>query len=843
MGKTKQTARLFASLASFSARRPRAVIASALALTALSVFFLWLSPFSSDASRMIPSDTPALKLITSMMESFRLGGEVDLAVRGKPSSLGPFADALKAELASSKLVSDVAATYAEQYRIDSDPLFIARMLLNLPREAFDRLVRFTSPAGLDRIVGNWKKNRSLVPRAALENEPVLLRQIVAEALLENSAPFWLTDRLRTDKSGEWLHVTVRGTRPAADFDFSLKIAAEVKDAARRAMEKTPGIAEIVEAGGYNAAVSNHNSIRRDIVQTISISGALVFAIFFFGFRRAQSLLCVGLPISMAVACTFGICSLLLGSLYLGSAVFACILIGLGIDYPIHLYNQLTAELADKRPWREALVEAASKVGPGAGGAALTTIAAFGLFLFLPFRPLVELGAIATIGLALCVLFTFTVLPAMLSFSGGRAAEAIGRAPIRSMLIPRITGFAAAHARTVCAAALLVVAASAALFFLHGRPGIPFTFEMGRFVPTSPDDVEKRQRVEGLFPSAVKSSLLIAWRAPTRREAFLRGAMVMQAVEPLRGSLIADYYTPLRLFRDTETYKHNLERARTELAAAPVEERLDAAIRRSGENPDDFKSSRLFLSSLREALSNREIENQIGALDAPMWSSSFAASNGGFIGAMPIAIEPTMQNPSDLARISIELERRIGRLPGNWAALSGWLVMEREIVGLLKKDLLWTMLAGALAVVLVAFALFRRPWPTALALTPVAFALAATLGVMKLAGIDFNYLTVAAFPIIVGVSVDNGIHLVHRSLSDGADGVANAFSITGRAVLLTTLTTVSAFGSFVTSWNAGLREFGWVFNAGLVASLLAALLLLPAMLSFRGAGSKTPLPPG
>ncbi|HPQ80432.1 MAG TPA: MMPL family transporter, partial [bacterium] len=823
-----RTAGIFSFVASFSTRKPLFVLLAASLVTIFAVLSLLRTPFSSDATKVIPSDTPALELIKDMMESFKLGGEVDLAVRGRSSSLSRFAAAVKEELAGSKDVSEVVTTYAEQYRIGNDPLFIARMILNLPSDALDRLIRFTEPAALDKVVARWKKDRARVPREALEKEPVLLRQIVAEALLQRSAPFWLTDSLRKSKDGEWLHVTIRGKRPSADFEFSRRISAEVDDAVKRAQERTSGIYEVVVAGGYSAAVSNHDAIKRDILYTISISAALVLAIFMYGFRRAESVLCVGLPLSMAVICSFGVCSAVMGNLYLGSAVFACILIGLGIDYPIHLYNQLSAELSRGLGWRDAIAEAAAKVGPGAAGAALTTVAAFGLFLFLPFRPLVELGAIASAGLTLCVIATFTVLPALLSLFDGRFARTAGAVRRRSSFVPRITGFASAHARAVCAAALAMVIASGAVFFLRGYPGIPFTFEMGRFVPTSPEDAEKRQQVEELFPSAVKSSLLIAWRAPDLTAAFKGGVDVMQMLEPLRGSLISDYFTPLRLFGDTATYRENLKRARDGLAGPPLEARLEEAIRRAGEDPAYFESSRRFLSSLREALSNPEIESQLGDLGAPMWSSSFAPSDGGFIGIVPIAVDPMKQNPYDQSRIAAKLEKGLTELPGDGASLSGWLVLEREIVALLKRDLAITMLAGAIVVMLVSFVLFRRPLPTALALTPVVFALAVTLGFMKIAGIDFNYLTVAAFPIIVGVSVDSGIHLVHRMSSARGDLSADPFSITGRAVLFTTLTTVSAFGSFVTSWNVGLREFGWTFNVGLVASLLASLLLLPAI---------------
>ena len=844
MTATGRIARPFGAAAAFSARRPKLVLALALLAVVLAAGALWRLPFTSDASQMIPSSTPELGLVREMMEAFRLGGDADVVARGDPAARAAFAAAFREELAGSPLVDEVITTYAEQYRISDDPLFIARMLMNLPPSGVERLIHYSTPDGLREVVAAWRKDRGRIPAGALEDEPVLLQRFVADTVLEQAAPVWLTDRPRTSKDGEWLHITVTGTRPAADVAFSRRIAAEVGAAVARAKERAPGIRETIVAGGYPAAVANQRSVQRDIVQTLVISGVLVLALFLVGFRQAGSLLHVGLPLAASVVCTFGLCTVLLGRMYLGSAVFACILVGLGIDYPIHLYNQMAVELRGGRDWREALVSAARIVGPGATGAALTTIAAFSLFLFLPFRPLVELGAIAASGLAICVLVTFTVLPALLALGDGRAARKIARVPMRHLLLPRIVRFATARARMVCAGAALLIAAAAALFFFSGRPGIPFTFEMGKFAPASPAYHADRLRVEQLFPAAARPSLVVAWHAATRREAFARGIELRRILEPLRGSLIADYYTPLRLFRTTDVYRKNLAAARAAILPAPLVERFDAAVRQAGEDPAPFESSRRFLAALKGALADPRLDDQLGDLDAPMWSSSIVPSGEGFVGVIPLAIDPLEQNPSDLGRIVAELEGKLAKLPGRWASVSGWLILERQIVGLLRQDLAWTMLIGAAAVALIAFALFRRIGATALALTPVAFGLAMTLGMMKLARIDFNYLTVAAFPIIVGTGIDNGIHLVHRCLREGFGAVERVFTMTGRAVLLTTLTTVSAFGSFVTSWNPGLREFGWTFNTGLIAALVASIVLLPALvaLSPRGRGTASPPPP-
>ena len=214
------------------------MLALSAAFTLASVVSITLFPPTSDASRMTPSGTPALALTRDMMEAFKLGGDADVVVRGKPAALADFAGNFKEEIASSDAVSHVSSTYAEQFRIEEDPLFIARMLLNLEPDAFDRLLHYTTPKGLGEVVAGWRRDRSRVPREALGGEPVLLQHFVADAVLEKSAPLWLTNRLMTSKDGEWLRIRVEGSRPAADVDFSAKAVADIEAALAREKSNT-----------------------------------------------------------------------------------------------------------------------------------------------------------------------------------------------------------------------------------------------------------------------------------------------------------------------------------------------------------------------------------------------------------------------------------------------------------------------------------------------------------------------------------------------------------------------------------------------------------------------------
>jgi len=131
--------------------------------------------------------------------------------------------------------------------------------------------------------------------------------------------------------------------------------------------------------------------------------------------------------------------------------------------------------------------------------------------------------------------------------------------------------------------------------------------------------------------------------------------------------------------------------------------------------------------------------------------------------------------------------------------------------------------------------FRRAAPTLLASIPTVLTVVALPGAMKLAGVAFNPLNVMALPVIIGIAVDNGVHIVHRTIQEDGD-VTKALLGTGRSVLLTSLTTLASFGSLAFTTHRGLASFAIVLSIGVTIALVLSLSLLPAILE-RGAARR------
>jgi hypothetical protein len=147
--------------------------------------------------------------------------------------------------------------------------------------------------------------------------------------------------------------------------------------------------------------------------------------------------------------------------------------------------------------------------------------------------------------------------------------------------------------------------------------------------------------------------------------------------------------------------------------------------------------------------------------------------------------------------------------------------------MVKRD--FTLLAPlALAVVLVLLFLhFRNPRWVGMALTPLLAGVAYMLGASALLGIDLNPANAVAIPLILGIGIDDGIHIVHRYRE--SKNVGQAVQLTGRAVIMTSLTTMVGFGSLSTSHFPALASLGQLALLGIGSCLFTSLFLLPSLL--------------
>jgi predicted RND superfamily exporter protein len=184
------------------------------------------------------------------------------------------------------------------------------------------------------------------------------------------------------------------------------------------------------------------------------------------------------------------------------------------------------------------------------------------------------------------------------------------------------------------------------------------------------------------------------------------------------------------------------------------------------------------------------------------------------------------------RLATDIPPMAGKVP---LTVLGNDVLSAELRGVITRDLAVVLLVVMVGIYFYLTFYFGRLFRALLAMLPVLFAILCMLGSMHMLGIQFTYLNVIVLPMIIGIGVDNSIHLLGRYYEPGSNTLRLAVEKTGRAVMITSLTTVFGFGSLCVASFQGIREIGLLSIIGTVAVLFSTLVFLPALLRLNDPG--------
>jgi hypothetical protein len=131
--------------------------------------------------------------------------------------------------------------------------------------------------------------------------------------------------------------------------------------------------------------------------------------------------------------------------------------------------------------------------------------------------------------------------------------------------------------------------------------------------------------------------------------------------------------------------------------------------------------------------------------------------------------------------------------------------------------------------LVVYLCFRSLRVSLIVLIPIVFGIVTTFGLLLLLRHRFSFMSITAIPLIIGIGIDNGIHLVRRYQENEHNEILVIAKASGAALIQSNLTTIVGFGALMTSSFAPLVEMGLVTSLGVALALAGGLLLIPAVI--------------
>ena len=631
---------------------------------------------------------------------------------------------------------------------------------------------------------------------------------------------------------------------------------------------------VVEAD--ETLVSMRDSTRASIIAVTAIAALLIFA--FHGWMLP--LLSVAILL-LAVAWSFGFLSLAIGHLQVLSVVFTVILMGLGIDFAIHFISRFELvrhNFSDNvAGFCAALDDAMRTTGPGIITGALTTAIAFSTTLLTDFQGMAEMGLIAGVGVVLCMIAMLSVLPALMRLLRPHTRHIV---PTEQRGIdlheqdwlmpfvnhPVLTLLIAAGVTAVAALAMAQVRYDYNLLNMMPRDldsvrwieeldesGLPIwdavimaqNLEEARELTGRLRELETVERVGGvgwLFPADAQPKETLGVRARQRLGPQVLRTEAVTDVSPVpkdTPAILGQQLKALRFAVGIAIDREDVQESPRVLSALrSLAEQIDQTAEAFDAADGDPLEERV--AELQEAFREnvRAIRRQIdlATADRPLTledlpeylrREAYVTADGRSRYVLKVYPKQDVWDPQKLGEFIEELRAEVGE-----ENVIGSPVQIYESGRLMEASYREAGFWAVLVVLALVFLDFFRPLDAVLSLLPVALGFVTTFGAMWLAGFSINPANLMVLPLMFGIGVASGVHMLHRYQQAPFRRPLGLSEGTGKAIILTSLTTIIAFSAMLTAEHRGIRSLGFVLAVGISMTLIACLTVMPAVLELR-----------
>ncbi len=516
---------------------------------------------------------------------------------------------------------------------------------------------------------------------------------------------------------------------------------------------------------------------------------------------------IGIPLLMSLSWTLGVAWFAFGKLNMMTSTLGLVLFGLGIDYGIHFYARYTEERSLGRTAADAAESTFTSTGKAIALGAFTTAAALYVLTGADFRGFSEFGFIAGTGILFAVGAMTIVMPALLIlFERYRLLNFEVGAGVRTALqgYGRIPG-----ARGLVLGSMGLVIA--ALVFL---PRVGFQYDFGALDPVYEAYDAKRNLIGEVYPSRGRNPAYVLVDDPSEAPAVEEAIERHAQADTLSPTIDRAETLQERFPMADREQQHKLDRIaeiRALLADPFVQADTDEGLARVELAAGTVQP--LTIEQLPESIRNRFI-SKTGEL-------------GGFI-----VIYPSVGLAD--GRASMAFADDVGKIvteDGNTYYAGSPSIVAADMLRLMRSDAPWMMAGALIMVILLMWINFRAVRLVALATAPLVVGVLWMILVIELVGIQLNFYNMIVLPAILGIGNDAGVHLVHRYQEEGPGSIRRVLRYTGEHIAMGSFTTMIGFAGLLLSFHPGLHSIGELAVVGIGATLLAALLFLPAALQW------------
>ena len=775
-------------------RHYKAVLLVALVLTVVGGILTSRLSLESDLAALLPESLQSVEALHRMEERV-VGGSSQLRVALKSQdfrALVQAADTLARAFETSEYVASVDSENNVEFYEKNALLFLDLPQLDslemAVQETIEEEKQALNPFMVEDLFGGGEEEEETDDLARWEEE------------YQEDLP----ERYYLNPDSTVLVMSLNPTEGAVDLSFA---EAMVEDARRIVEEADLGRfasdLEVFYGSNIKNRIDEFRAIRSDIVGTAGYGITGVILILMIVFRSLVVALLVAVSLGASLSWTFGLTYLMVGQLNTITGFLFVVLFAMGIDYGIHAMARYRESRQAGLDLQEAIHRMVCKTGSALTTTAVTTSAAFFSLMLLDFKGFSELGLITGMGMIFALLAMVVLLPSLVILSDGLGILKVKRVPGRELTSDeRPLPFARG---------ILVVAVLLTLVFgyLFTRIGFQYDFTDLRII------TEERQEyarvTSGVFTRSESPAMILT---DSREEA---RAVVAEVREMMRTDTVSPTVESVQSILSVLPANQEEKLARIRDIRRLVEEEAEGVV--EGEDARRVERLQEFLA-VDEGFSWEEFPPE----DRARFTNR-EGEPGNFVLIFPsVALRDgrnAMAFRDDIGTIVTDSGQEFHAASSN--------LIVADMLTMITHEGPVAVVLSLTVVFLIILANFRSVGAAVLVVLPLMLGLVWLGGIMHLVGMKLNFFNVVVFPSVVGIGVDDGVHIYHRYREEGPGSLPFVLKRTGLAVTITTVTTMVGYSGLLLAVHPGLQSIGLAAVIGLGTAFLTAVFVLPAIL--------------
>lgn len=624
------------------------------------------------------------------------------------------------------------------------------------------------------------------------------------------------------EKGRLMVIVIRPPGSATGIDFSRRLVAQLENTVKELNPSSfhPSL-KVGFTGKFKRVLYEYQTLINDIVSTALLCVCLVGLAVYIYYRRIRMVVLMAWAVFNGIAWTFAFTYWHIGYLNTQTAFLGSIIVGNGINYSLILMARYLEERQKRHAPISALELAVSHTFSGTFASSLTTAVGFATLVLTQIRGFSQFGFIGALGMFLCWLATYLVLPVFLLISEQllpvfRETHSFKE---RFSIMKPWTNWISAHTSKIIKVGLVSTLISVPILLYYIPRSLEYDFSKLRVQTKQKEMMEEaalNERVKKIFGGSLTPAVLLVDQ-PQEAEALCQEILRKSEQDPSEKRVIDSCKTLASYVPSEQTEKNEVLTRIRDLIQNNTLGFLNAEQKQKME---EFKSG-----FVNQTVSLENVPEEI--------KRNFREKNGA-LGTI-VYVYPTDQAPlwngKNLVHFA-DLIRQNALPSGQIITASGDSVIFADLLRAVIHDGPKATLYAFLGVCLVVLVIFRQWRAFGIIIGTLVCGVLWMGALMPLFGIKINFFNFIAIPTTFGIGVDYGVNMYQRYMLEGKGSMSQVLRTTGGAVLLCSITTIIGYFTLVIARNQALVSFGWIGILGEVTCIISALVFVPACLMKR-----------